>query len=370
MERALTAREINVTTVTTNDDGDNHTLSVACGQPTATSFATRWYFPRTTVPFKVSVGLGRWLKNNIASFDIVHAHALFSFAPVMAAFLARRTGVPYILRPLGVLAPYGMARRHPIAKKASFAIIERRLIESASAVHFTSVAEQAQAEALGLKCKGVVIPLGIDVTSLPQSRTFWKNGEDAFNLLFMSRIDRIKNLEGVLRAVRLLSLRNINVTLNIAGSGDLRYVETLKQLARDLAVADRVNWLGHLQGESKNEALAAASVYVLASHSESFGIAVAEALAAAVPCLISHGVAISDKVEKARAGVVVGTDPEEIASGVEKLWGDRAGIVAMSQAARALALSTFSIEEMGMRLEALYRDILMMEPKRRVAVAS
>ena len=147
IERALSARGIEVTTATTNDDGDNRTLPVSCGEPITTPSATRVYFPRSTVFFKLSLGLCQWLKDNIASFDIVHAHALFSFAPVAAAFLARRAGVPYILRPLGVLAPYGMKRHHPIVKRASLALVERGLIESANAVHFTSAAEQLEAEA-------------------------------------------------------------------------------------------------------------------------------------------------------------------------------------------------------------------------------
>src|SRR5262249_31427496 len=161
-ERALADRGIEVTTVTTNHDADGRTLPVLCGQPVATPSATRWYFPRTTVVFKTSAGMARWLGDNIDAFDIVHAHGLFSFAPVTAAYLARRAGVPYVLRPLGVLARYGMTRRRPVLKKVSLALIERRLIESASAVHFTSAAERAEAEALGLNCRSVVIPLGID----------------------------------------------------------------------------------------------------------------------------------------------------------------------------------------------------------------
>jgi len=61
IERALAARGIEVTTVTTNDDGDHRTLPVQCGCPTVTPYATRWYFARTTVFFKVSIGLGQWL---------------------------------------------------------------------------------------------------------------------------------------------------------------------------------------------------------------------------------------------------------------------------------------------------------------------
>jgi hypothetical protein len=53
-----------------------------------------------------------------------------------------------------------MSGLHPIMKRASFALIERGLIESASAAQFTSAAEQAEAEALRLKCNGVAIPLG------------------------------------------------------------------------------------------------------------------------------------------------------------------------------------------------------------------
>src|SRR6516225_6914904 len=146
IERALTTRGIEVTTVTTNDDGDAGTLPVPCGVPVATPCATRWYFRRNTVFFKVSIALGRWIRDNVAAFDVVHAHALFSFAPVMAAVLARRAGVPYVLRPMGVLAPYGMTQHHPLLKKLSFALIERRLIESASAMHFTSSNEQAEVE--------------------------------------------------------------------------------------------------------------------------------------------------------------------------------------------------------------------------------
>jgi len=163
---------------------------VLCGKPIAVPFATRWYFPRTTVFFKVSVGLGRWLKDNITAFDVVHAHALFSFAPVAAAYLARRAGVPYVLRPLGVLARYGMTQHHPFIKRVSFEIIERGLIESASAVHFTSLAEQAEAEALGLKCKSAVIPLGIDIGNVSRGTHSRGKNLDTFNLLFLSRIEK------------------------------------------------------------------------------------------------------------------------------------------------------------------------------------
>ena len=115
-----------------------------------------------------------------------------------------------------------------------------------------------------------------------------------------------------------------------------------------------------MEGDKKSEVLAAASAFVLPSYSENFGIAVAEALAAGLPCLVSRGVALSDEVEKAGAGIVVGTTPEDIAAGLERLMGDRSGLSVKSTAARTLATNAFSIDTMGARLEALYRDILML----------
>jgi glycosyltransferase involved in cell wall biosynthesis len=367
IEHALTTRGIEVTTVTTNDDGDAHTLPLPCGVPIATPCATRWYFPRSTVFFKVSIALGRWLRDNVAAFDIVHAHALFSFAPVMAAVLARRAGVPYVLRPLGVLAPYGMTRHHPLLKKLSFALIERRLIESASAMHFTSSNEQAEVEALGLKCNGVVIPLGIDLGAARRAR---RKQSNAFTLLFLSRIDPKKNIEGLLQALQIVLSRNLDVTLNIAGAGAPKYIETLQSLARHLAIDEHVNWLGYLDGDRKSDALAAASAFMLPSYSENFGIVVAEALAAGLPCLVSRGVAISDQIENAGAGIVVGTAAADIAAGVESMLRNEHAMAAMSVAARALAANAFSVEAMGARLEALYRDILLSRHAGRVALAS
>lgn len=370
MERALAKRGVDVTTVTTNDDGDSRTLPVRCGEPVAEPFATRWYFPRSTVFFKVSVDLGRWLKANIAAFDVVHVHALFSFPPVAAAFLARRAGVPYVLRPLGVLARYGMTQRHPVLKRASFVLIERRLIETASAVHFTSEIEQVEAESLGLHCRSVLIPLGIDIESVSKQATLLEKQGDCFILLFLSRIERKKNLEGLLQALRLVISKNRDVTLNIAGDGDLQYISSLQALARDLAIDDHINWLGYVDGDRKRDVLAAASAFVLTSYSENFGVAVAEALAAGLPCVVSQGVALSAEVEKSGAGIVVGTTAEDIAAGLERLMGDRSGLSVRSAAARTLATSRFSIDTMGVCLEALYRDILTPKQGRRVALAS
>jgi glycosyltransferase involved in cell wall biosynthesis len=360
IERALAARGIVVTTVTTNDDGDGSTLPVKCGMPIALPDATRWYFPRSLVFYKPSIALGLWLKENIGAFDIVHAHGLFSFAPIAAAIVARRACVPYVLRPLGALHRYGMTRHHPLLKKISFALLERSLIETASAVHFTSRAEQSDAELLKLRCNGVVIPLGIDVDGvLPQPSGGRGNRHERFNLLFLSRIDPKKNLEGLLHAFAFVRRRHPSLVLDIGGDGDPDYIRELKALVECLHISDHVRWHGYVEGQIKAGVLASANAFVLPSYSENFGIAVVEALAAGLPCVVSREVAVSGEIERARAGVVVDTSFGSIAAGIEQLVSDETGYPSMSAAARKLAARAFSLSAMGERLEMLYRDCCM-----------
>jgi glycosyltransferase involved in cell wall biosynthesis len=365
IERALAARGIEVTTITTNDDGDARTLPVECGCPMRTAAATRWYFPRSSVLYKISIRMAQWLRRNIKGFDVVHAHALFSFAPVAAATMARHARIPYIVRPLGVLNRYGMSRHHPLMKRASFALVERPLIEAASAVHFTSQAERIEAESLNLSCRGVVIPLGIDIGSV--ATAVGGGGilpPDGPRLLFLSRIDPKKNLEGLLHALSRLLSRHPDLALDIAGDGDPNYVLGLKSLATELHVSDRIRWHGHLDGQRKADILASATAFVLPSFSENFGIAVVEALAVGLPCIVSREVAVHKDIEEANAGVIIGTDPESIAAGIESLLTNQARYPALRSAAARLAFELFSLAKMGERLEALYRSISLVRASR------
>lgn len=355
IEQALAARGADVTTVTTDHDGQGRRLGVTCGTPIAEPHATRWYFPVDVGFYTVSFGLARWLASNVGDFDVVHVHALFSFAPGAAAWLARKAGVPYVVRPLGVLAKYGMTQRRPALKKLSFALFERRLLESAAAVQFTSRFEQNGAAALGLKCNDVLIPLGIDVEAAPRRNAPAPGAP--FELLFIGRIDPIKNLEGLIAALASLHASHLAVNLKIAGEGETGYVGSLKAQAERHGVSSAIEWLGHVDGERKMQLLRNASAFTLPSHSESFGIAAVEALAAGLPCVVSRQVAIADDIADGNAGIVTETDAVSIAAGIRTLIARSDRHAAMSAAAHRLAASRFSRDMMGERLVSLYETI-------------
>lgn len=359
IERALIARNVNVETATTEDDDGPRRHN---GRPFGMSFSEngviRHYFPKWLNFYTVSPGLAWWLVQNVPRYDVVHIHALFSFSSIVAAWASRWAGVPYVLRPLGTLTHYGLKQRRPWLKRLSLALLEAPALRHAAAVHFTSDDEQREAADCGVRMRGVVIPLGVEAHSARDPalvRARFPGLQDASYLLFLSRLDPKKNVEGLLRAfAQCVPHWPGDVRLLMAGGGDPSYVARLKALADDLQLSGRIVWVGHIDGELKASALAGASAFVLPSYSENFGIAAAEALMAGLPCVLGQGVAIAQDVADAGAGLSVTPDPAAIAVALMQVMADPQVRDIMSAHAAALAHDKYSAQVMGARLVQLY----------------
>jgi glycosyltransferase involved in cell wall biosynthesis len=358
MERALGAAGIAVTTLAT-DHRNEFEKATGVSSPLAEG-ATRVYARKWISPYKVAPGLLPQLGRHLGSHDVVHIHALFSFAPTVAAWMARRFDVPYIVRPLGTLSTYGVTMRRRRLKRLSLDLVESRILRNAAAVHFTSKSEFEEAQSLGLSFRGVVIPLGIEREPiLPDAvlRSAYPALVGRRVVLFLSRLDPKKNLEGLIEAMAFSDTLKRSTMLLIAGSGASSYVDTLKARAAAAGIADRIVWLGHVEGAQKSAALAMADVFALPSFSENFGIAAVEAMLAGLPCLVGQGVAIAKEIASAGAGLAVTPDPRAIAEGLERILGDDDGRHEMGQRALGFAEREYSTRVMAERLIMLYEEV-------------
>jgi len=362
MYQAQCALGMVVFTLTTDDDSPGRRLSGEEKLDPNRHYARKWFDF-----YKVAPGLVPWLIQHVHNYDVVHIHALFSFSSVVAAWAARHAGVPYIIRPLGTLTNYGRTQRRPWLKRLSLKWIEGPLLRDAAAVHFTSLDEQREAAECGVPMRGVVIPLGIEapaVTDDAMVRSRFVALQDDRYLLYLSRLDPKKNVEGLLHAFAQCLAQLPNTKLLIAGNGTPDYVASLVALASALGLDKQVIWAGHIDGELKASALAGAMLFVLPSFSENFGIAAAEALMAGLPCVLGLGVAISVDVVDADAGIAVHPTPDAIAAGISQLLGDEQIRTQMSVNATALARRKFSVEAMGRNLVTMYRGVSSSEVKR------
>lgn len=349
--RALRDGGVDVDVATTNDN-DSELLEVPIGEPVDENGVRYWYFERTTYPYTTSAGLGAWLRVNTANYDVVHAHALFSFSTSAAASAATRNAIPYVIRPLGTLARYGM-QQHSLLKQLSWYTVERRVLKKAAGVHFTSEAEREESERLG-KWHSFVVPLGIDAP--PQvSHTATDPAKPVY--LFLSRIHPKKRIELLLQAFWLVRESAPGARLIVAGTGASDYVTELKRLSEELGVSTHVEWSGHVAGEDKQKLYQRADAFVLPSVNENFGIAPVEALAAGLPVVLTRGVAIHREVETRQAGIIVDDTVSDLAEGMLQLR-DTAVQQDMAWRAAELARDTFSVAAMQRGLIAMYHKIL------------
>ncbi len=364
MLRALRRAGVSAEVATTDDDGPGVRLKVPLEIPVEREGGRYFFFRKQTEFYKVSFGLSSWLKRNVHAYDLVHIHALFSHTSIAAARSARSKKVPYIIRPLGVLNRWGMKSRRPQLKKLSFRLIERPLLRSAAGLHFTTEQERIETEMLGLRNRSFVLPLGVDADAFQnagRSTRFldrWPELRSREILLFLSRIDRTKGLPLLLETLGKVMRRRPNVALVVAGAGDDRLVDELTAKVEQLKLHEHVVWVGYLTGEAKLDALAAARVFVLPSHSESFGIAVVEALAAGVPAIVSDGVGIATELAEAQAAIVVPAQTQPLANAIVRILEDEELARGLSIRGAALARERYSIAGMGQKLVAMYHDCL------------
>jgi glycosyltransferase involved in cell wall biosynthesis len=353
IERVLTAEGFTVETVATDDDGPSHRNAKGDTKEHVENGVVRRYFPKQTEFYKVSLPMACWLKREVRRFDLVHIHALFSFSSLAASRAAKQAGVPYIIRPLGVLNQYGITQRRALLKRFSLHLLEAPALRSAAAVHFTMEAEREEAQLLGIPLKSVVIPLGMESQKSPLP-----DPSVPPYVLFLSRIDPKKNLESLLDAWRIVVDTRPDWRLVIAGSGGPEYLASLKGRCASLGITGSVDWAGQVKGEVKARLLVNAAIFTLPSFSENFGIAAAEAMQAGKACLFTSGVAVGAWAARGGAAVASGESSAELAIALAGMVDDPTGRLELGRRAAAFAAAELSADVMGHRLVKLYRELV------------
>lgn len=325
--KALAAAGVDVTILTTNANGDagQAPLTVPLGVPVAQDGYEIYYFRRAGWPrYKFSVGLLRWLAVHAVAFDLAHIHALFSPVSSAAAAIARTRHLPYILRPLGTLDPIDLQKKRRL-KQLYAMLIERQNLAGAAAVHFTSRQEADTAKRFGLTLPDWVLPLGVDLGDFAAAPTERYAIAQALRdrlqippdrpiVLFLSRLDPKKGLDLLLPALEQVQAAGIPFHWILAGSNpqDPAYEKRVSDRLQSSPLRACTTQTGFVVGLSKRDLLLAADLFVLPSYYENFGIAVAEAMAAGVPVLVSDAVPLHEDVAQAQAGWVFPCDIEAL----------------------------------------------------------
>jgi len=284
-----------------------------------------WMFSRSAARvWKYSGGLAKWLRTHAADYDLIHAHAAFTFSTWAARCAAERAGVPLVISPHGTLSPYSLQRKW-LRKWAYWQLVERRNLRAASWLHATTPAEQEELQSLlpGQRVECVALGVGQAAWHAPRQpgafRRRYGISEHCPLLLFLARLDPGKGLADVLLpALAGLEQVQLAVVGDPAG-GQANYLTQVKAEIERLGLTTRVSLLGAIYGDERWAAYDDADVYVLPSYHENFGLSVVEAMARGVPCVVTPGVQCGVYVEQAEAGRVVAQDQAALRAAIAEL---------------------------------------------------
>lgn len=358
--RELATRGHDVHVFTTNVDGP-HDSAVPCLRPVDVEGVKVTYFPsRLLRRLYWSPPLRTALVHGAGTFDLLHLHALFLWPAWAGARAARTGGVPYVVSPHGMLVPELIRRKSRWVKQAWLALIDRRTVEGAAAIHAASAIEARHLAAFGWSLPRVeTIAHGVDDPASTAGQAVSPDVAAAVagrpTVLALGRISWEKGLDRLLAALPQAPAARVV----IAGADADGQAAFLADIARRLGVADRVTLLARfVDGADKEALFAAVRLFAMTSLSENFGLAAFEAMRRGLPVLATANVGMSEIVGDAGAGLVVDAAPQAVARGLNVLLADPAASRTMGEAGRARVVADYGWPAATQRMEALYRSVL------------
>jgi glycosyltransferase involved in cell wall biosynthesis len=255
-----------------------------------------------------------WLQENHRKYDCVIVNGIWQYHSYACWLALHKTDTPYVVFTHGMLDPW-FKRHYPmkhLKKWLYWPWAEYRVLRDARRVLFTSEEERTlAARSFWLyRANPFVVGYGtrvpnLDLTALRDE--FFARFPHLRNkrlAIFVGRIHPKKGCDLLIEAFHKGLSRNPDWHLLIVGPDQVGWQADLERLSDALDIKDRITWAGMLRDDRKWEALAASEIFVLPSHQENFGIAVAEALACGIPVLISNKVNIWREIASENAGLV------------------------------------------------------------------
>ncbi len=265
-------------------------------------------------------GMVRVLEKEIGGADLVHLHSLWNGTITAAARIARKSGVPYVISPRGMLCPAGIRQRQ-VLKRLYRALVDRPTSDAAAGIHFLTPHERDSAvwpPHAGQRT--VVIPNGIEAEAVHRaagsfSPELFANGGP--NLLYLGRLHLSKGLALQVDALRLLKAKNIDADLFFIGPDDGE-AAALKHHARASGFGDRVHVLAPEYSDRRFGLLKQADCVLLTSHFEGNSVSAMETMAVG-GLLIATDTTHLDEAARHDAAIVVKRDATQVAEAIARV---------------------------------------------------
>lgn len=308
-----------------------------------------------------SGGLAQFVNERAAEFDLIHIHEIWNYPCYVAFQAARRCGVPYIVSPHGELDEWRM--RHKGFKKGIYMrLIQRRILNSAAAVHALTKADAECIRQQGRLKAVFIAPNGVDIersdySPAPDREGFLSKYPQLRGkrvALFLGRLHAMKGLDVLTHAFVRIADKFDDAMLLIAGPDDDGAGNKIAATLDAAGLQHRAVFTGMLTGRDKAAAFACSDLFVLSSHSEGFSISVLEAMRSGLPVVVSEQCHFPEVAEYG-AGFAVELSAEAVGDAMAALLWDDDRRRRMGQNGRAMVRERYTWAAIAESMAGFYK---------------
>jgi len=339
-----------VRVLTTNANGHNSVLRIRTDKEIVLSEHCTARYCRRIFPEAVSPQLLSLLLSYVRKADVVHLTAVYSFTTLPTLLACRVLNKPLIWSPRGALMNWTGSRRRLF--KYFWNVVCRLILPNRTVLHATSKEEARAFLDPFPKCRSVTVPNGVELPS----RVRLARPAGLHRLLYIGRLHEKKGVEELIDAIATLELREkYDCVLTIAGSGDPVYEKYLKSMVESRKLSKRIRFVGFVTGNRKEDLLRWADAVIVPSHTENFGIVIAESLARGIPVIASRGTPWAG-LETHRCGLWVENDAASLANAIATMA--RKPLQKMGQRGRKWMQRNYSWEDVAEQIVKTYSNLL------------
>lgn len=203
-----------------------------------------------------------------------------------------------------------------------------------------------------------ITPFGVDTRLFSPSNEDKRNN-DEFIVGTIKKLDHIYGIDLLIKAFAILVKNNSNKTLKLVIGGVGNEMDNLKDLTKSEGISNYVEFLGRISQEKVAEYLNIFDVYVALSRSESFGVAIVEAMACGTPVVVSDAGGLPEVVENNTSGIVVPKDNvEKAVEAIQMLIDDKSLRDNFSEAGRTRVVKNYDWEKNVDLMYKHYKSLL------------
>ena len=313
-------------------------------------------------------------------YDLIHSH--YWMSGIAAIALREAWQVPIVQMFHTLVLMKNKVARSPAEIEGPYRLKgEQQVIEAADVIVAATSSEKTQLETLyGANPEKItIIPPGVDVSRFypippDEAKAFVGTPPTEQMILFVGRIEPLKGVENLMRAIALMRQRGINGEIPhylaiIGGDPDsddqkmTAEMGHLKQLCDELNICDMILFLGKRSQDILPYYYSAAELLVMPSHYESFGMVALESMACGTPVVASRVGGLAFLVQDGINGYSVPDgDIETLSNQITRLLREPAHRQLLGRQAVAYA-QDYAWEKIARRIADLYRSLLHPHPR-------